>query len=345
MTLFQERDVIHEPTKEIVRRIHNALDQVQPDAVAVPGWSDRAALAAVRWCAMRQVPMIVMSESTRHDERRSWWKEAVKRRIVGMFQTGLVGGRPHQDYLTDLGLARERIWLGYDVVDNEHFRRGAEAARASDKEMRARLGLPQRYFLASNRFIPKKNLPRLLQAFARYRQAAGPEGWDLVLLGDGELRGDLARYRDRLELGGRVIMPGFKQYDELPSYYGLAGAFVHASTTEQWGLVVNEAMAAGLPVLVSDRCGCATDLVADGENGFVFDPLDTDDLTRHLLRMAGGEYDREAMGQASEQIVSRWTPSTFAQGLERAARAALVTPPSRMRHWNRLILNGLTRRG
>ena len=82
-------------------------------------------------------------------------------------------------------------------------------------------------------------------------------------------------------------MPGFKQYHDLPAYYGLAGAFVHTSTVEQWGLVVNEAMAAGLPVLVSRNCGCAADLVQDGVNGFAFDPLDGDRMAALLTKVAG----------------------------------------------------------
>src|SRR5262249_59830905 len=106
----------------------------------------------------------------------------------------------------------------------------------------------------------------------RYRAAAGTAAWKLVLLGEGEQRAKLEGLRDALGLRNDVSMPGFKQYDELPAYYGLASAFVHTSTTEQWGLVVNEAMAAGLPVLVSERCGCGPDLVREGVNGFTFDP-------------------------------------------------------------------------
>src|SRR5206468_501416 len=100
--------------------------------------------------------------------------------------------------------------------------------------------------------------------YARYRMAAGPGAWSLVVLGDGVLRGDLEQLRTELNLGDHVLFPGFKQYDELPAYYGLATAFIHASMVEPWGLVVNEAMAAGLPVLVSARCGCAWDLVEEG---------------------------------------------------------------------------------
>ena len=108
--------------------------------------------------------------------------------------------------------------------------------------------------------------------------------WSLVLLGDGPLKSDLCRLISDLRLDACVHLPGFKQYHELPVYYGLASAFVHASTTEQWGLVVNEAMASGLPVLVSNRCGCAQDLVKEGVNGFTFDPCNVEQLAQLMLK-------------------------------------------------------------
>ena len=90
---------------------------------------------------------------------------------------------------------------------------------------------------------------RLLQAYARYREQARGQSWSLVLLGDGPLKPEIKKMVAHLNLESCVHLPGFKQYHELPAYFGLAGAFVHASTTQQWGLVVNEAMAASLPVL------------------------------------------------------------------------------------------------
>jgi 1,2-diacylglycerol 3-alpha-glucosyltransferase len=95
---------------------------------------------------------------------------------------------------------------------------------------------------------------------------------DLVVCGDGDLRPRLHALARELGLEQRVHWPGFVQYPDLPVYYALADAFILASTIEPWGLVVNEAMACGLPVLVSDRCGCAPDLVPEGQNGFTFKP-------------------------------------------------------------------------
>ena len=168
------------------------------------------------------------------------------------------------------------------------------------------------------------------------------EPWKLVLLGDGELRGELERAREELGLREAVLMPGFKQYQELPTYYGLAGAFVHTSTIEQWGLVVNEAMAAGLPVLVSRNCGCAADLVQDSVNGCVFDPLDGDLLAAALAKVAGlRTSERAAMGEASRHIIARWSPATFEQSVVLAVEAALRAPVHKPRIHERILLRTL----
>ena len=135
--------------------------------------------------------MIVMSESARDDEFRTWWKEIIKRRIVDFYSAALVGGQRHVEYLVELGVPREGIFTGYDVVDNDWFARRAIEIRNSESEIRKKYGLPENYFLASARFIEKKNLPRLIRAYAEYREKpelTGSAPWDLVLLGDGPLR-------------------------------------------------------------------------------------------------------------------------------------------------------------
>jgi glycosyltransferase involved in cell wall biosynthesis len=317
----------------------------RPDVIALPGWSSTAALVGARWAAERGMPAVVMSETNASDGPRRPLTEFVKRRIITLFQAGLCGGTLARSYLAELGLPRDRIFLGYDVVDNEHFAAGAGAARRQTALITSVDGAQSgRYFLASARFVPTKNLPRLLEAFARYRQAAGPDAWPLVLLGDGPMRGELESARAAHGLATALVMPGFVQYAELPSYYGNAGAFVHASTTEQWGLVVNEAMACGLPVLVSERCGCAPDLVEEGRNGHTFDPHDADALAGLMLKIASGVGGRAAMGEASRQIIERWSPQTFAEGLERAVCAALDLPLPRPGLLERMVLWALSHR-
>lgn len=343
VTLFAVGACTEVIRRGMVARVEAELDRWQPEAVAIPGWSDRAALAALRWARRRGVPVVVMSESTARDAVRRPWKEWIKRRIVGLCDAALVGGGPHHDYLAMLGMDPARIFLGYDVVDNDHFRAGADAARA-DPAARTARGLPERYFLASNRFLPQKNLPVLLDAFAEYRRQTGPSAWKLVLLGDGPLRAEIEARRATLGLDDALLLPGFRQYEELPAYYGLAEAFVHTASSEPWGLVVNEALAAGLPAVVSAACGCAPDLIRDGENGFVFEPDDTTRLASGLARVAeASEAERSRMGRASREIIDRWPAGRFADGMEAAVDAAPSTLRAALPQLDRLLLRALLR--
>lgn len=328
-TLFQEGSVDEHPPRAVIAAVRAALDDADPDCVCVMGWSYTEALATLGWALDRRRHAILLSESTAHDAVRTGWREAIKRWIVGLCDAALVGGQPQRAYAEALGMPADRIFLGYDAVDNDFFASGAAAARADAAAQRAAHALPERYFLASCRFIEKKNLARLLDAFAAYRAAAGDEPWDLVLIGDGALRPALEQQAASLVIADAVHFKGFKQYDDLPAYYGLAGGFVHVSTVEQWGLVVNEAMAAGLPVIVSRSCGCVVDLVEDGANGWAVDPFDTAAITARLAALASPDTDRAAMSARGQSIIAAFGPDRFGDGLAQAIAAARSQPARR----------------
>jgi glycosyltransferase involved in cell wall biosynthesis len=344
-SLFSEATDQHPAKAELRRAFWSALEQANPDVVAVNGWNNFGSLAAADCCVRRGIPMVVMSESARQDEPRTWWKEMIKRWIVDLYSAALVGGQRHIEYLVELGMPPDRIFTGYDVVDNDYFARRTLEIRNSHLrrgcggqaafEMRKKYGLPENYFLASARFIEKKNLPKLISAYAEYRQLcrasvsdaerSGDVPWDIVLLGDGPLREALSTQLSTLNLHAHVHLPGFKQYDELPVYYAFANAFVHASTTEQWGLVVNEAISSGLPVIVSERCGCVPELLND--NGFTFDPFDEHELAARLFKMASlSDDERKSLSDASYRISSNFAPERFGEGLEQVALLAQNHP-------------------
>ena len=349
ITIYSEGPSAQCSTSVLRQRLRAALDKFAPDVVAVPGWSGRLAFAAMIWCIQNRTPVVLMSESTPDDEQRVRWKEWIKRHYVGMCSAALVGGHRNQDYLLQLGMATERIFFGYDVVDNQYFTQHTNKVRESANAWRKRLGLPSRYFLASARFIEKKNLANLLRAYADYRaachrsDAAGPlAAWDLVILGDGELRPQLDALREKLGLIQSTYLAGFKQYDELPPYYALAEAFIHASTKEPWGLVVNEAMAARLPVLVSNRCGCARTLVRESENGHSFDPNDVASMTQSMLAMSRTpDATRLEMAQRSEKIIAAFGPERFADGLCQAADVSLSSRAKTRSAWDSLLVHSL----
>jgi 1,2-diacylglycerol 3-alpha-glucosyltransferase len=327
------------------KKMAKALGEIDPTVAMIPGWATPASLVALEWCLRNQRPAVVMSESNAFDEERYALGELIKRIVVSLFSAGLAGGQLQREYLITLGLPCNRVFTGYDVVDNEYFATNAVHVRENQATFRRELELPERYFLASARFVPKKNLRRLMEGYAFYRSLAGPNHWKLVLLGDGPLRPELVILRHKLELANDILLPGFIQYRKLPAYYALADAFVHASTMEQWGLVINEAMAAGLPVIVSNRCGCVPDLVAEGKNGFTFDPESERSLGKLMADMSTLPKERlEEMSQESRRIVAGFTPAHFATAAQRAIDVAKAAPICRATLFSSLLLKALIHR-
>jgi 1,2-diacylglycerol 3-alpha-glucosyltransferase len=327
------------------QKMANALREIDPAVAMIPGWATPASLVALEWCLQNKRPTVVMSESNAFDCRRSALREAIKRIVVSLFSAGLAGGQLQREYLISLGLPCERIFTGYDVVDNDYFARSAAEVRSQKEEVRKKYRLSEKYFLASARFVPKKNLLGLMEGYGYYRRIAGPNHWKLVLLGDGPLRTELLSLRHQLDLVNDVLMPGFIQYRELPTYYALADVFVHASSTEQWGLVVNEAMASGLPVIVSNRCGCVPDLIAEGKNGFTFDPRSVKALGKLMLEMSRlPERRLGEMGAESQRLVAGFTPTHFAKGAHRAIEVAKASPLRQRSPFRLLLLKALTHR-
>jgi len=316
------------------RLVTAALDRLEPDVVAIPGWGFRAARAALGWCRARGAAALLMSESKRDDEARHWWKEHVKRWLyVRHFKAALVGGTIHRDYLVELGICASRIFTGYDVVDNCHFARGsADARRNPDAARREHPAIPQRpYLISVTRFLPRKDVATLIRAYAAYRAAvsSGDTPWDLVVCGSGPERNRIEQIVHELGLVTHVHLPGFVEYQALGAWYGLAEALVHTAEQEPWGLVINEACAARLPIVCSRAVGARYELVRDGENGWLFDPRDVRGLAAVLESLHGTEPEqRHARGEVSARLVDRFRPEHFANGLFAAADALHAGGPA-----------------
>lgn len=330
-TLFPDRVLEEIPRADCIRAMRRALDRDRPDLVAIVGYVRPECLAMLSWAKANDRPVLLLSETQSIDRPKVWWKEAVKRRRVSRCDAALVGGPSHRSYLVDLGLAADRIALGYNAVDNGLYARLAARARADSRES---LGLPERpFFLGVARFVREKNLERLIWAFARYRRDADPgTAWDLVLCGAGELDGQIEAAIRASGMGAAVHRPGFLQVDGLARWYAHASAFVLPSLSEPWGLVANEAAACGLPLLLSNRAGCSETLVPGGSSssGRRFDPLDGESITTALAWMAGqSEHDRRAMGDRAAEIVAQWGPGRFAQGFREAMELARSAPRRR----------------
>lgn len=309
--------------------ITDLLESVQPDVLAIPGWGFPISRAALAFAQKYKIPTVLMSESKHDDEQRTWWKEKLKSWLyVKKFSSALVGGPAHRDYLVNLGFQQHRIFEGYDVVDNHYFSQQSIISRSDSVLARKRQPkIPRKpYFLAVTRLIPRKNIIRLVEAFANYCNIVGiQQAWHLVICGSGVEESDIRQLIDKYQLNSLVHLPGFLTYQQIGSWYGLANAFVHPALIEQWGLVINEACAAGLPILCSQTVGACHSLVKNGENGFVFDPQETSAIAQALLKIHSmNEVACLNMGAASQQIVAEFSPEKFGGNLLNAVKTALA---------------------
>ncbi|AHJ28644.1 glycosyltransferase [Nodularia spumigena CS-584] len=292
----------------LIQNLLKTLSQIKPDVLAIAGYSEPSMIAAFIWGKLNKKKLILLSESKADDASRKFLKEWLKKQIIHNYHAAVVGGKPHTRYLQNLGMNLSSIAGGYDVVNNLVFHPDTIRVLPSP--------VNHPYFLTINRFVAKKNIPFILEAYAEYRGKLGNLAWDLVLCGDGELRSQIEAQITQLNLNAHVHLPGFLQENEIMPYFAHAKCFIHASIQEQWGLVVNEAMAAGLPVLVSNRCGCYEDLIIEGVNGFGFNPACLSELVDLMINTTQGKYDLPQISQAALNHINQNFPiEKFGAGL------------------------------
>ena len=312
-TLFTGRSFESIPIRQQSKAIKETLSEIIPEIVVVAGYREPVMRAAAKWAIDSGAKTVLLFVSTWFDHRRKWWKEFVKKRIVARYSAIAATGRRSEEYLRKLGVPCNRIFETGNVIDNTYFEKNSETILDNKNYQRSRLNLPEHYFLVVSRLSPEKNYPRLLESFQNYREKGGK--WNLVIAGGGPQERELLEMIKAHGISG-VSFAGWQSYETLPAYYALASCFILPSLSEPWGLVVNEAMACGLPILVSRQCGCSPELCQRGLNSYDFDPRDTKEITSLMLRASSGQMDLGAMGKASRQIVSDYTPETWARKLK-----------------------------
>ena len=286
----------------------------RPDVLNLTGYYDPAQLVLLLWAKATGVRVVMQNESTAADQARGGWKEHLKRWIISRCDGFFCFGNQAADYLIQLGVPPARILLRKNAVDNNALWQAYERAFPHRIQQQQRLKLPPNNFVFVGRLIAAKNLPLLLTCFAEAtNQSANGADWGLILLGEGTEKDALLNQISTLNLTGRVnLLPGRPWY-RVPEVLALSNVLVLPSRSEPWGLVVNEAMACGLPVIVSDRCGCAADLVRDGQNGFVIDPAQPPQLTHRLVQFMNGTADARQLGLAAQATIAPYSPEAVAR--------------------------------
>ena len=279
------------------RGVLRELRRFRPDAVAVGGWNQPAFWLALAYCRARRVPLLVWIESTARDARSEARPLALARAAMVRGAAGAyVPGSASAEYARSLGV--ELVETAPNAVDATVFEQAA--VDRSDRE-----GCT---FLYVGRLDPEKGVDVLVEAF---RDLPG----ELVVVGDGTEAERLRGLADE-----RVRFEGPKERDELVAYYRDADVFVLPSRSEPWGMVLNEAAAAGLPIVATEESGAAHDLV-DG-NGYRVPAGDVDALREALSQLANDPSLRARFGARSRELARRFTPEAWADGVVSAAGRA-----------------------
>jgi glycosyltransferase involved in cell wall biosynthesis len=325
------------PTSPISRGIYRRLQQKDGspafDALWVHGYASLNALQGILAANALGIPVLLRAESWLADRARTPWTLAAKSlflRVLGKgIATVLPIGSENSKYWTHyFGDSVPQFLMPY-AVNNQYFSELAEAAGAHESELRAELGLdPARpVILFASKLQARKHADHLLEAYANFISTRDPRDAPyLVIVGDGDQRVALEAHTRELGLEN-VRFAGFRNQSQLPRFFQLADVFVLPSRHEPWGLIVNEAMAAGCPVIVSTDVGSHADLVTDGIEGCVFPVGDIDALTQALERVFATSESAARMGARARERIQTWTFEEDLQGL----RAALRTVTGKMK--------------
>ena len=300
-----------------------ALSSARPDVVVVSGWSTFAAQAAIAWCRARHLPYVLVVES--HDEGpRAGWRRAVKGAVVPRIVRGasgaLVTGTLARRSMVARGAAPEHVRVFANTIDVEWFGARVDGLGSRRQALRTSLGAgpDDVVVLSVARLAPEKGLDLLVHAIAE----VGDPRLLLLVAGEGPER---ERLRDLADVRGvRLVLTGDLEWERVGEAYAAADVFALLSAREPWAVVVNEAAACGLPLVLSDRVGAAHDLLRDGENGFLVAAGDVDAASAALRRLADDEELRRAQGARSRELARDWGYGPSVEGFRAAVREAVA---------------------
>jgi glycosyltransferase involved in cell wall biosynthesis len=284
------------------------IEAWKPDALMIFGWNHQSHFKAMRYFKGR-IPVYFRGDSTLIDEKaglRTFLRRLWLKFVYRFTDYAFYAGQNNKAYFKAHGLKEEQLFFAPHAIDNERFMQDDKNRQEAADKLRHKLGIgkDELVFLFCGKFEPKKNPIILLNAAKAF-----PE-YKFLFVGNGELE-----ERMKQEAGDNIIFSAFQNQSQMPVIYRTGDVFVLPSKGpgETWGLAVNEAMACGKAVLVSDKTGCAPDLIKKGENGYVFQSGNIEDLTKKITLFAE---ESDAFGQKSKEIIKDWSFEEIANAVE-----------------------------
>jgi len=289
----------------LTQQLNQYLFNKKPEIIFVTGWYEKSHHYIFFKSFFSKIPLILISDSRIKDHKRIFYKEFIKKLLLRGISASLVAGTESKEYLLRLNFQKENIFMPCDVVDNNFFLSSNYKNNIETKN----------YFLCIARFVKKKNHIKLLEGFVNYKKNKGK--FDLVLIGDGPEKESILNFISTSNFSSSIYVKSWKQIYELPSYYKNSKALILASSSDQWGLVVNEALASGVPCIVSKNCGCYVDLIKNANTGWGFDSENKLELTYLLHKVES--LSNEDLKKIKENIklkISKYDLKTFSNAVE-----------------------------
>lgn len=296
----------------IYKKIYRLIIELiinKPNIVIICGYDKPEFIAALLISKIIKAKTIIDTDTTYFQKSRSWYKEIVKKSIIRLFDYGFPRSNFAKDYLCKLGLKKEKQII---VPHATCYFKNLNDKFEIDKIKKKYKINTNKNFIFVGRLIKLKNLQLLIEAFSMIKKSSCKSNkWGLILVGEGEEKEYLENLVKLLFLSD-VFFVGAQPWDIIPYFYAISDVFILPSTSESWGLVVNEAMMHSLPMIVSNRVG-ASEIVKEGENGFIFDPYRIDTLINIMLKIINEEVDIKKMGIVANRTIKNYTSQYSAE--------------------------------
>ena len=301
--LFPEGDMENISSIDARKRVLAELEKIKPDVVLAGSFAYPSGAAAINWSKNNNKSVVIFDDAKKEDVPRSYLVNLIKKVFYSNVDAILCPSSDWDDTFRYWRLKKDAVFYGVDVVDNAFWYEFQEEQLAIE--------LPKQFFLCVGRQIPCKNFQMVIRA---YQNIACNTDYHLVFVGDGEERVLLERLVDDT-FCSKVHFFSFQDQKTLRQIYHNASFLILSSVSETWGLVVNEAMASGLPIIVSKQCGCASTLVKNSVNGFVFDANKQSELESILVKVFSlSQNELQSMKKQSLDIICNWDLDRFSCG-------------------------------
>lgn len=303
--------------------IISKIKEWQPDALFLYAWSFKSHLKVLRYFHKR-IPILFRGDSTLLNDAKGFSVKKIIRHtflkwVYNHIDAALYVGTQNKRYFMACGVPENKLFFAPHAVDNHFFSDSDELHTAEAKKIRSEAGIPDSdiLFLYAGKIQEEKNLIFLITTFLKISHPNA----HLMIVGNGPLESQAKKAAGE---NNNIHFIDFKNQSRMPAVYRAGDVFVLPSQSETWGLAVNEAMACSRAVLVSNQCGCYNDLISPGENGYVFNYNDPDDLISKFNLLLQVKNNLKRMGMRSAEVISSWNYHTISDTVEKVVSKAAL---------------------